>query len=298
MASRDFPHDMIHDAQNSGFSLRPSTSPPSPNRGWIRGVTLATLGVPVLLGLYLYGQNRSPAPVPASRPAVVTTAAPVSPLAPEVHPPPADAATPACCVGGSPGRLAFFKPPEIEKAELAENIPDTAVPEVPPTPLEPEPPTDPARDAPPAESPTPVVAGTMPATTATTESPASPRRVRVVDPNGRTVVARIYGGPDSDVVLLPDGQLGWPREMVFIDEPFMPDSPELVEKTLVEGPYQGFQSQRTDHYVILYNCSKPFADDSARLLESLYKGLLKTLGENGVKVHEAEFPSGRRDLRR
>ncbi len=121
-------------------------------------------------------------------------------------------------------------------------------------------------------------------------SRTGPQRVRIGDGSGRTMIARVYGGPESRVVLLPDGQLGWPNQMVYTDEPFQPLSADAMRESLLAGPYRGFQCKPTQHYLIFYQSSTRFADNSARLLESLYDGLRDQFQSNGITVHDAEFP--------
>jgi hypothetical protein len=114
--------------------------------------------------------------------------------------------------------------------------------------------------------------------------------VRVGDDAGHVQVARVYGGDNSRVVLLPDGQLGWPDGMVFTDEPFRPMAIEQLEASLLNGPYRDFRATTTGHYLVLYHGSERFAKASAHLLESLYNGLKTSLFEKGIEVHESEFP--------
>lgn len=118
-----------------------------------------------------------------------------------------------------------------------------------------------------------------------------PKRVRVGDEHGRPLVARVYGGDGSKVVMLPDGSLGWPNRMVFTDEPFRPFDADELEDRLLRGEFRGFRVLRTPHYLIVHHTeSFAFARDSGTLLESLYAGLLKAFKERGLNVHEAEFP--------
>lgn len=89
---------------------------------------------------------------------------------------------------------------------------------------------------------------------------------------------------------MPDGRLVWPNRIIETDKPFVPSTREEVRDALLEGPYEGFQSRLTDHYVILHRGSQEFADASARLLESLYRGLVDECVRQGLVVHAAEFP--------
>ncbi len=117
-----------------------------------------------------------------------------------------------------------------------------------------------------------------------------PRRVRVGDDQGRATVAKVYGGPESRAVILPDGRLGWPNGMVYTDEPFRPLKPDQLAAQLQDGEYRHFQLHQSEHYLIFHTCSLAFAEQSGKLLESLYRGLIRELGERGLDVHEAEFP--------
>lgn len=119
---------------------------------------------------------------------------------------------------------------------------------------------------------------------------AEARRVRVGDEQGRAVVARVYGGNESRVVMLPDGRLGWPNAMIYTDEPFRPLTADELRDALLVGPYKHFQVLQTDHYLIYYQGSAAFARESGTLLESLYTGLAKAFGDRGLDVHESEFP--------
>jgi hypothetical protein len=129
-----------------------------------------------------------------------------------------------------------------------------------------------------------------PSPSAVATGPPEHRRVRVGDDSGQTMVARLYGDERSRLVLLPDGQIGRPDSLVFTDDPFEPQTIRELRETLLAGPYKGFQVIQTDHYLVFYQSSAPFAKASANLLESLYRGLLKSLRDKGLPVHESEFP--------
>ena len=117
------------------------------------------------------------------------------------------------------------------------------------------------------------------------------RRFMVRDDDGRSVVARLHGHRDGKtVVLLPDGRLGIPSMVVPTDEPFRPIAGDEMERRVQAGPFAEFQVARTDHYVILYQSSKAFAEHQGRLLEELYGRLVEAFRQHDVPVHEAEFP--------
>jgi hypothetical protein len=117
-----------------------------------------------------------------------------------------------------------------------------------------------------------------------------PRRVRVAHPDGGARIAREYGPESGRMLLLPDGQIVWTDRPVYVDEPFVPENREAVRDRLLAGPYAGFESILTPHYVILYRSSERFAASSGRLLESLHDGLLSRFRERGFDVREPEFP--------
>lgn len=117
-----------------------------------------------------------------------------------------------------------------------------------------------------------------------------PRRVRVADESGRVMIARSYGGPTSGWVLLPDGQLARTNGMAYTDEPFRPLTAEQLRTRLLGGEYKDFDCLQTGHYLIFYQCSDRFAEQSGKLLDSLYEGLIGKFRRYKLDVHEAEFP--------
>jgi hypothetical protein len=126
--------------------------------------------------------------------------------------------------------------------------------------------------------------------------PAPPRplekRFKVRDDYGRLVVARLHGQiGEKTAVVLPDGQVGRLTAMpVPVDEPFRPMSADELAPLLQQGPFAKFLLLRTDHYLIFYQSSQAFAQDSGRLLEEVYRGLLEAFTRNGIPVHQSEFP--------
>ncbi len=123
------------------------------------------------------------------------------------------------------------------------------------------------------------------------EVPGEPKRIRVRDRSGKTVIARVHGGSgDETHVVLPDGQLGVPEELTYTEEPFYPTSPADVAAALISGPFATFELTTTSHYLVFYKSSETFAKESARLLEDLYSRLLDTFRRKGIPVHESEFP--------
>ena len=121
---------------------------------------------------------------------------------------------------------------------------------------------------------------------------ASPRRLRVRDSRGRSIVAREYGSlKGRPAALLPDGQIGWPEGLVVTDEPFVPASMDEMERTLrAEPEFAGFGLIRTAHYLVAYEGTEPFARASADLLEKLHDGLTGMLMRNSLPIDPMEFP--------
>jgi hypothetical protein len=117
------------------------------------------------------------------------------------------------------------------------------------------------------------------------------KRFKVIDEFDRCVVTRYYGRDgDKTVVLLPDGQLGKAASLVPTEEPFQPASADELRTLLHDGPFAEYQVLKTEHYLIFYQSSTAFAQDSGRLLEDLYRGLIEAFNRNGIEAHESEFP--------
>lgn len=159
---------------------------------------------------------------------------------------------------------------------------------------------DPALPVEPAPTPTPLKreddasAAANPVNRKADPAPADadgPRRIRVRNRAGRTVVARVHGEADGEVhVMLPDGQLGIPDRPAFTPLAFETATADEMARDLLDGPFAGFQLHRTPHYLIVYRSTSEFAEESGRVLESLYKGLTEAFRKFDVPVHESEFP--------
>jgi uncharacterized protein (DUF3820 family) len=108
---------------------------------------------------------------------------------------------------------------------------------------------------------------------------------------GDCAVARFHGQfGDQTALILPDGQLGTASHLVPADEKFQPLSAEQLRDFLHQGPYLDYQVLQTEHYLIFYKSTLPFAKDSGRLLEDLYRGLIDAFRRKEFPVHESEFP--------
>jgi hypothetical protein len=122
-------------------------------------------------------------------------------------------------------------------------------------------------------------------------NPPEHTRFKVRDEFGECVVARFHGQDgDKTALILPDGQLGTPSRLVPTDEPFQPLTADQLETVLRNGPFAEYHLLKTEHYLILYKSTLAFAQDSGRLLDDLYKGLIEAFRRNGFPVHNSEFP--------
>jgi Protein of unknown function (DUF1570) len=138
------------------------------------------------------------------------------------------------------------------------------------------------------EPPPPVAVAS---TTATEPSAPLPKRFKVRDEFGNCVVARFHGEYGGNTALvLPDGQLGTPNLLIPTDEPFQPLSMDQLQNQLKDGPFAEYHLMKTDHYLIFYKSTPLFAQESGRLLDDLYEGLLEAFRRNGFPVHNTEFP--------
>ena len=116
-------------------------------------------------------------------------------------------------------------------------------------------------------------------------------RFKVRDGFDNCVVARLHGRyNDKTALILPDGELGFWNRLVPTDEPFRPLSANQLQTLLHEGPYAEYNVLKTEHYLVFYRSSLAFAQDSGRLLDGLYKGLIDAFRRNGFPVHDTEFP--------
>jgi hypothetical protein len=124
------------------------------------------------------------------------------------------------------------------------------------------------------------------------DAATTPRRLRVRDSRGRSIVAREYGSlKGRPAALLPDGQIGWPEGLVVTDEPFLPASMDEMEQTLrAEPEFAGFGLIKTAHYLVAFEGTEPFARASADLLEKLHDGLTEMLKRNSLPLDPMEFP--------
>ncbi|SIN80230.1 Protein of unknown function [Singulisphaera sp. GP187] len=118
------------------------------------------------------------------------------------------------------------------------------------------------------------------------------KRVRIRTKSGETVVARVHGQADGKTcVLLPNGELGFTTGLAETDEPFHPATRAQIQQELTQaGPFAEFEVLQSEHYLVLYQSSTPFAEASIKLLENLYENLSDAFRKRELPIHEAEFP--------
>ncbi len=123
-------------------------------------------------------------------------------------------------------------------------------------------------------------------------TPASDaKRIMVRDRRGHVVVTRVHGTGKGDqvAVLLPDGSIGWPDGLTYTEKPFVPAT-KAEMKAALQSEFNDFQTIDTKHYIVAFQGTRPFAQNSAQMLENLYAKVSDVLNKRGVPVHEAEFP--------
>lgn len=236
---------------------------------------LATSAVPL-------AQSESPA-----------TDVPVS-TSPPLDAPAADPAAPAA--GDSNVSATEPMPSSATVAALKPLPTGDAATVVPPPIPTPEPPPPPAPTgaalASTARPVSPVPTPPMPAPDPIPGVAQDVKRVRIRTKAGATVVARVHGHADGKTsVLLPNGEIGFTTGTAETDEPFRPATrDELRQELTSAGPFANSQVLESEHYLVLYQSSTPFAEASIKLLESLYKNLTEAFKKREFPIHEAEFP--------
>jgi len=120
-----------------------------------------------------------------------------------------------------------------------------------------------------------------------------PANVLTRDDSGATVVAKLHVVVgENSIVMLPSGELvaRTPTEIRLADKPFVAETKEQLAERLTGGPLAGFRVKTSRRYVYVYNTSDEFVEGTARILESMFFGLVKYLREMRLSVHEPELP--------
>ncbi|AGA29215.1 DUF1570 domain-containing protein [Singulisphaera acidiphila] len=264
--------------------------PKSSGFGLLAACALVFVGSALMLGLWLARGSQSgnvATPEPNRPPALAVNVR--NPAAPTPVPPDSDEGQPAKDETSAP-----TLPPEPQST-------DEAKVEVAATPSAPNPmliaSTAPAATRELIEPPfkpaaEPVAPPPAPAPTTLAPAERQEKRVRIRTKTGETVVARLHGQADGKTcVLLPNGEIGFTTGLAETDEPFLPATREQIEQELTRaGPFANFEVLQSEHYLVLYQSSTPFAEASIKLLESLYENLTDAFRKRELPIHEAEFP--------
>jgi hypothetical protein len=119
----------------------------------------------------------------------------------------------------------------------------------------------------------------------------------VYDGRPRTIEGRILieagdgglllQGRDGQLWIIESEDLRDRNELNSSFEPFTND--EVAERLLAELP-AGFRAHSTPHYVVCYNTSRAYALWTSSLLERLHKAFTNYWENQGIELHEPEFP--------
>lgn len=122
------------------------------------------------------------------------------------------------------------------------------------------------------------------------------RRVVTNDEQGNAVTGVIHTEVGSSrVVLLPDGTLvARPTTSAPLTEcPFVPaatkDIAERIISTDLRG-FEGFKWKETRRYVYIYNTTEEFALTTSRIMETMFKGVVRHAMSQKIDVHEPQVP--------
>jgi len=122
--------------------------------------------------------------------------------------------------------------------------------------------------------------------------PGENRAVTTTDQSGNPVTGRLHMRVgDAAIVLLPDGQLVARRESQFspTDRKFKPlDKDEMVKQLAAEFP--NFKTNKTNHYIYVYNTSEEFHFGTRSILESMLPGVKNWCEGCKIKVHNPPVP--------
>jgi len=190
-----------------------------------------------------------------------------------------------------PGGIPPTSPISQARNESAPGAPSDSPPPAPtPDPVD-EAPTVAMRTASPSTPPVPSPDSAT-STDADTTALSQAKRVRIRTETGETVVGRVHGESDGQFgVMLPNGQLGFTDGLAETEEPFQPATmAEMKQKLTQSGPFKNYRVLESEHYLVLYQSSTPFAEASIHLLEDLYKNLISAFRKRELPATDAEFP--------
>jgi hypothetical protein len=123
--------------------------------------------------------------------------------------------------------------------------------------------------------------------------PAGDRRVVMNDIRGEAVVAKVVRDLTSRyLTLTPDGRMMTVpvEEATFTERPFTPLTPAQLAEKLTGGPFPGFKTRTTEHFVYVYDSSDTFCTLTRTILETMYPKLRGWCEKAGLEVHNPEAP--------
>jgi hypothetical protein len=113
----------------------------------------------------------------------------------------------------------------------------------------------------------------------------------------QTVNAKIMvEAQDGGIMICADDGHIWtlqPNQIVkreTNDKPLVPIDDDQMEKRLLEELGEGFAIFRTQHYVVAYNSSEPYARQVAAMFEQLYRGFFTFWKNQYWDLPEPEYP--------
>jgi hypothetical protein len=123
-------------------------------------------------------------------------------------------------------------------------------------------------------------------------SPGERQAVTTTDDDGQPVVGRIHVRVGSSaVILMPDGQLVGRREGQFspTDRKFeRVDKDKLAARLAAEFP--GFKTEKTSHYIYVYNSSDEFRFGASRILETMLPRVKRWFDDCKIETHNPPLP--------
>ncbi len=119
------------------------------------------------------------------------------------------------------------------------------------------------------------------------------RYVLAADDDGRPVVARVYVQVDDHLVLLlPDGRLiaRAADDCQPTERPFQVLDGDAVAERLVATEFPGWRTQQSVRYVYLHQDSDAFVKIASRILETMFRGIVRYARAQRIDVRAPEFP--------
>ncbi|MEE2640695.1 MAG: DUF1570 domain-containing protein [Planctomycetota bacterium] len=111
-------------------------------------------------------------------------------------------------------------------------------------------------------------------------------------PTGHTIGRVHVKVGDHFIVIMPDGSLVGKKasEVKFTDKPVEWATPDELANQATTGMLENFNVIKRKKHVFVYNTSPKMAEVTARVMESMTRGLIKYMKTLGLKPHEPEVP--------